>query len=230
MAQVISITCTRCGVPFRCFRRVQKYCSMQCYMSARWGREIAARPNAKIDVTCGQCGTVFRDWASQNRQYCSARCLSLTTRNRVTLTCELCSKPFTRPASVAHARWCSRPCYTAAKHVGYEARFWSNVDRSAEHGCWPWVGRARRVGYGVFGKPPRLAHRVSWSLNRGRDIPRGQVIMHLCDNPICVRPEHLRLGTHADNIADKVAKGRHRQVAPAPSLNFQMDLIPDHGF
>jgi endogenous inhibitor of DNA gyrase (YacG/DUF329 family) len=230
MAHHISIICARCGVTFRCFRPQQRFCSTQCYLSDRHGREIIARPNSKIEVICQGCGTVFLDWGSQGRQFCSSRCRGLAQQNRVSLSCELCGKSFTRPASMAHSRWCSRPCYYAAKDASYTERFWANVDRTDPAGCWPWIGPARRQGYGVFGKPARMAHRIAWALDRGRDIPTGGIIMHLCDNPICVRPEHLRLGTHADNIADKVAKGRHRQIAPSPSISFQMDLIPDHGF
>lgn len=89
-------------------------------------------------------------------------------------------------------------------------RFWSKVDKSS--GCWVWTGGHGR-GYGVLQvgtwNNPRteLAHRVSWQLAYG-EIPSGLDVLHHCDNPTCVRPSHLFLGTDADNHSDKARKGR----------------------
>lgn len=79
-------------------------------------------------------------------------------------------------------------------------------------GCWSWSGYTDAHGYarmkvgGRFGRL-RGAHRVSWELYRG-PIPVGLNVLHRCDNPICTNPDHLFLGTQADNVADRVAKGR----------------------
>ena len=81
-------------------------------------------------------------------------------------------------------------------------------------GCWVWIG-AKTNGYGVIcigGTKTRQAHRVSWELENG-PIPDGMCVCHHCDNPSCVRPDHLFLGTRADNNRDRDAKGR--QVAPS---------------
>ena len=96
-------------------------------------------------------------------------------------------------------------------------RFWSKVRKDPE-GCWEFVGRSGKVtgsslkrggGYApfLFGGKIRDAHRVSWILEHG-EIPSGMFICHHCDNPRCVRPDHLFLGTHAANMRDMVEKGR----------------------
>lgn len=76
-------------------------------------------------------------------------------------------------------------------------------------GCWLWTHRRNPAGYGEIGvdKKKQLAHRVSWELHHG-PIPAGFCVLHRCDSPPCVNYKHLFLGTHQDNVADKVAKSR----------------------
>ena len=90
------------------------------------------------------------------------------------------------------------------------ARFWSRVEFSPH--CWVWVGPTNDKGYGqirVGGRGSRclLVHRLSWELHYG-PIPPGMCVLHHCDNPPCVRPDHLFLGTLADNNRDMYRKGR----------------------
>jgi hypothetical protein len=87
-------------------------------------------------------------------------------------------------------------------------RFWEKVERRPPF-CWHWKASLARGGYGSFRFHGRAqqAHRVAWQLTHGA-IPPGFDVLHRCDTPGCVNPGHLFLGTHADNMADKVAKGR----------------------
>lgn len=96
-----------------------------------------------------------------------------------------------------------------------EDRFWSMVDKEDGDGCWVFTGNRTPFGYGIFRCHGivRVAHRVSWELEHG-PIPKGEgyfgtCVCHHCDNPPCVRPSHLFLGTHMDNMQDMLRKGRY---------------------
>lgn len=90
----------------------------------------------------------------------------------------------------------------------YAERFWSKVDRTGD-GCWEWQASRTSHGYGQVStfRRPRGAHRVAWELVNG-PIPDGLWVLHHCDNPPCVRSDHLFLGTVGDNSRDMAAKGR----------------------
>jgi len=97
------------------------------------------------------------------------------------------------------------PCMTDKRSIG--DRFWEKVVKSPT--CWEWSAYRDGQGYGHFrGVTGRVqAHRQAWELTHGA-IPAGMLVCHMCDNTACVRPEHLYIGTHADNMRDMVARGR----------------------
>lgn len=84
--------------------------------------------------------------------------------------------------------------------------FWYCVDKSAgEDKCWPWTGQTSG-GYGICGREG--AHRIAYRFEHG-NIPKGMLVRHSCDNPICVNPAHLLMGTVQDNTNDMLERQRH---------------------
>lgn len=108
-----------------------------------------------------------------------------------------------------YRRWQRLGSVALPDRASFEDRFWAQVERTGE--CWEWRGKLGRGGYGQTWRDGRapLVHRVSWELHYG-PIPEGLFVCHRCDNPPCVRPDHLFLGTAKENTQDMMAKGRFR--------------------
>lgn len=93
------------------------------------------------------------------------------------------------------------------KHYCLTDRFWSKVNKTDD--CWNWTANTDRDGYGniTVNKIQYKAHRYSLMIH-GVVVSKGCIVRHTCDNPGCVNPAHLRIGTHQDNMTDKVSKNR----------------------
>lgn len=92
-----------------------------------------------------------------------------------------------------------------------EERFWLRVKKGAPDECWEWQGATVGEGYGSFFDPggTRRAHRFSMELLLGRKLRSNELVCHHCDNPPCVNPAHLYVGSAQDNVDDMMARGRH---------------------
>lgn len=104
-----------------------------------------------------------------------------------------------------------------------EKRMAAKTNIGSPEGCWEWIAKTvTDFGYGSIGSgrgvSPFKAHRVAWALKNG-PIPKGMCVCHRCDNPPCVNPDHLFLGTKKDNTRDMVSKGR--MVAPPRSYGIK---------
>lgn len=114
-------------------------------------------------------------------------------------TCPKCLRTFpTRTSMGGHIRKCG---------VTHDELFWSKVNKMDD--CWLWTGAKNNYGYGMFAIQHKktLCHRHSWVLANG-PIPAGLLVLHKCDTPLCLRPDHLFLGTDGDNARDMASKGR----------------------
>jgi len=181
---------------------------------------------AHLELTCDACGRVFFRKRSKVKgvlSFCSNACKWLHQRTWDGRTCDHCGVDLTRDCLRKRSRYCSRDCFNEDRRLPISERFWRHVRMSDD--CWMWTAQVDTDGYGrlwVSKYPPRiaLAHRFSYQMAYG-PIPDDLVVMHGCDNPPCVRPDHLSLGTPWDNVHDAIQKGRHssaRHRQPGPHL------------
>lgn len=130
-----------------------------------------------------------------------------------------------RPKQRFHSEDCRQKYHYKNKppristRVHWTSRFWAKVESPNNKGCMNWVGLRDKAGYGVFGNTHTWClsyrdcgeiktHRISWVLNFGK-ILNNLWVLHKCDNPSCVNPDHLWLGTSQENTHDREKKGRH---------------------
>lgn len=105
--------------------------------------------------------------------------------------------------------------------------FWERVQKGVDDDCWIWCGpihKARGYGSASLGGRPTPAHRASWMVHRGV-IPADMFVLHKCDNPPCVNPNHLFLGTNQDNYDDRDAKDRVRHGSKHPRARLTEALV-----
>ena len=203
--------CETCAAPFLAHAGNVKlgrgrFCSLACRPAHNKNRVISSCTTCGAEISRSPATT-----ATSKSLFCSRSCYGAHLR-RPDSTCEQCGVTFRIKTKASSARFCSPACSAAhqseVRVIPIEDRIWKFVQKT--DGCWEWTGQRCARGYGLVAvthTTVRRAHRVIWELVNG-PIPAGMVICHHCDNPPCVRPDHLFIGTQADNMRDMQAKGR----------------------
>lgn len=182
-------------------------------------------PKIKYGNTdCPACGKTFRKRRADHT-HCSHHCDGQTRKaKRPKVICQQCGKIFSveKMALVSGPR-ARKFCSPACRHLGHrvlptpeniERAFWERVDKKGPDDCWNWTRVPGNTGYGILALYgfKKTAHRVSYELHYGPipvlDGTHGGCVLHKCDNRLCVNPNHLWLGTQADNLKDMWNKGR----------------------
>jgi hypothetical protein len=140
-------------------------------------------------------------------------------KNWPSKTCPICGSVF-RPKKGHEAQdweviiYCSRNCSSKSRKKSLRETLLNKSVRNDISGCLEFMGGCDKKGYGRIRSVDLnevLAHRISWILNYGK-IPDGMHVLHKCDNPRCIEPSHLFIGTNNDNVKDKVLKGRQQRL------------------
>ena len=136
------------------------------------------------------------------------------------VNCKFCNKSYTSENYLVKnnkTKFCSKSCKSKnaiIKNLGTPIeRFFKNIKDENTSDCWLWKTYNHNDGYGTLhiNRKRIYAHRYSWIIHYG-EIPKGLFVCHKCDNPKCVNPEHLFLGTNTDNVNDMIKKGRKKQA------------------
>ena len=183
-------------------------------------------------ANCSQCGIEFRPGRGVGR-FCSRNCWrSFETAQSLHAACRACGKEFVvQPANLAKGKslYCSRSCAGSNRQsIPIADRFWPKVVKGDGDGCWLWMGGRDKNGYGRIstkrGQNPKLVTRLSWELHHGSIDPNLDVL-HTCDNPPCVRPDHLFLGDQKINMQDCAAKDRTTRGERQPNSILTQPLV-----
>lgn len=168
----------------------------------------------RIVLICQHCGKTFERQPSRKRLFCSRSCHMASIAARTETTCVQCGKMINLANNrVKPQNFCSKACSQTYRMHTFEDRFWPKVDKTPGLGpkgdCWEWTGLRHDYGYGVTSYYGRKmgTHQISYVMHKG-EIPKGMHVCHECDNPPCVNPAHLWLGTQTENMKDMYSKGR----------------------
>lgn len=185
---------------------------------------VAWRKSVEYHYVSGKMNTI--ETAREPRAYDSRSPLTTTSfrepvmstvkSTKVDCVCPNCQKSFQVIPFYAKKgrKYCSQQCASMHKRPNLRDRFYAKIKVVGD--CWEWQGSRLKHGYGRIrtgygnDREMTVAHRVSWEIHNNQSLSRSQFVMHKCDNPPCVNPDHLMLGTAKDNTQDMIKKGRKR--------------------
>lgn len=219
----VHCVCARCAKAFDVSPSIVKngggvFCGDEC--------RLASYTDKRVHRVCAQCFEIFSVSAFNFKRgggvFCSKKCrvtkqsadrTAKCVASLVNCVCPWCSKTYgATPWELRLGRkvFCSRACFSASKvekSLHPEIKFWKYVNKTES--CWFWTGGRTVWGYGQTNSlgQKNTSHRLSWEIHNG-PIPEGLCVLHKCDVPLCVRPDHLFLGTSLDNARDCVEKRR----------------------
>lgn len=168
-----------------------------------------------MERICLHCHQPFIPAKKHPKQvYCSRACVmrkNAIAQRLPAFTCKQCGQQFNSKSG--RAQYCTQRCSGIASNLNrtrrpIEDRFWENVEKTDY--CWLWTGTLSTPGYGMLSINGHYqnASRIAWELYHG-ETPGKKHVLHRCDNPRCVRGDHLFIGSHQDNMKDMVQKHRH---------------------
>lgn len=173
----------------------------------------------RIELVCTFCGKpyVVTKRAHAKSKFCSSRCFGAdrSSKCRTRIICILCGRQVSvrTSAAIAGRLFCSNKCRLQRTDLpSLEDRLCLGSQKDPSSGCIIWTGSKDTDGYGQIGLGDgpdrnRKTHRVVYAMAYG-EFDQSLHVLHTCDHPSCIRPSHLFLGTHADNMADMAQKGR----------------------
>lgn len=212
------------------------YCEKHLIRFRKYGDPLANHSKVKKECSIEGCNkpTAARGWCQMHyvRWKNHGDPHHVTVRVRPTCSVEGCNEPH-------NAKGYCLVHYMRLKNAGstdlvnpaslpVEQAFSHYVGPATATGCTEWLGARNRQGYGriVRGDNQMAAHRVSYELHKG-PIPDGLLIRHTCDNPPCVNPDHLLIGTVRDNSQDSIERGRHAHGETAGPTKLNEDQVKE---